>query len=235
MFSDEARRAVADAVLHARGLDAPVAVRLDTISKAIREHFGPYAKATDSLVARLKAAGAGASAPTVGERMPDFLLPDEHGHLTGLTDLLQHGPVVIAFHRGHWCPYCRTNAHALAQINDRIVQARGQLVAITPERQTFTLRQQQEADAGYRVLSDIDNGYALSIALAVWIGDAMRGFLEGFGRDLPAFHGNQAWILPIPATFIVGTDGLIKARFVDPDYRRRMDTEVVLQALAVCG
>jgi len=38
-------------------------------------------------------------------------------------------------------------------------------------------------------------------------------------------------MLPIPATFVVGTDGLIKARFVDPDYRRRMDIDEMLAAL----
>lgn len=34
-----------------------------------------------------------------------------------------------------------------------------------------------------------------------------------------------------PATVVVGTDGLIKARFVDPDYRRRMDIDGMLAAL----
>jgi hypothetical protein len=29
-------------------------------------------------------------------------------------------------------------------------------------------------------------------------------------------------MLPIPATFVVGRDGLIRARFIDPDYRKRM-------------
>jgi peroxiredoxin len=37
--------------------------------------------------------------------------------------------------------------------------------------------------------------------------------------------------LPIPATFVVGTDGEVKARFVDPDYRRRMTVEDLLSAL----
>jgi len=29
----------------------------------------------------------------------------------------------------------------------------------------------------------------------------------------------------------VGTDGLIKARFIDPDYRKRMDLDELLAAL----
>ena len=50
-------------------------------------------------------------------------------------------------------------------------------------------------------------------------------------RDLPRYQGNDAWMLPIPATFVVGTDGLIKARFVDPDYRKRMDIDDMIAAL----
>ncbi len=42
-------------------------------------------------------------------------------------------------------------------------------------------------------------------------------------------------MLPIPATFVVGTDGRVAARFVDPDYRRRMAIEDMLDALKSAG
>jgi len=51
------------------------------------------------------------------------------------------------------------------------------------------------------------------------------------GWDLPTYQGNNAWMLPIPATFVVDTDGRVVARFVDPDYRRRMAIEDMLDAL----
>jgi peroxiredoxin len=41
--------------------------------------------------------------------------------------------------------------------------------------------------------------------------------------------------LPIPATFVVGTDGLVKARFIDPDYRKRMDINDLLDAVATAS
>ena len=45
------------------------------------------------------------------------------------------------------------------------------------------------------------------------------------------FHGNDAWLLPIPAVFVVGRDGIVKARFVDPDFRKRMEIDDLLAAL----
>ena len=50
-------------------------------------------------------------------------------------------------------------------------------------------------------------------------------------QDLPSFQGNSSWMLPIPATFVVGHDGRVKARFVDPDYRKRIAIEDLLAAL----
>jgi len=37
--------------------------------------------------------------------------------------------------------------------------------------------------------------------------------------------------LPIPATFVVGRNGRIIDRFVDPDFRNRMDIADILSAL----
>jgi peroxiredoxin len=82
----------------------------------------------------------------------------------------------------------------------------------------------------FPILTDIDNGYALSLNLAIFVGDELRTLMQD-RHDLPSFQGNSAWMLPIPATFVVGRDGRIKARFVDPDYRRRMAIDELLAAL----
>src|SRR6516225_2892662 len=56
----------------------------------------------------------------------------------------------------------------------------------------------------------------------------MQEFMTKIGRMLPQYQGNDSWMLPIPATFVVGKDGRVKARFVDPDYRKRMTIEEVI-------
>jgi peroxiredoxin len=67
--------------------------------------------------------------------------------------------------------------------------------------------------------------------LAVWVGPDLTDLLSSFGRLLPVYQGNDTWILPIPATFVVGSNGRISARFVDPDFRRRMSVEELIAAL----
>ena len=52
-----------------------------------------------------------------------------------------------------------------------------------------------EANARYRVLTDVDNGYALSLNLAIWLGDEMNQILSAGGRQVPAYQGNDALVL----------------------------------------
>ena len=217
------------AVTDVRGRDMTLAARLRFLADRVRELSVPYADAVDTFVARLEAASAGASAPQVGDVMPGFMLPDHEGRMLTLDELLAQGPAVIVFHRGHWCPYCRLTMAGMAEIEARI--APRALVAISPERQPYTRRLRDDAGAGFPFLSDVGSGYALSLNLAVWVDDAMARLIQSSGLDIPEYQGTEGWIMPVPAVFVVGADGRIVARHVDPDYRRRMELGDLLGVL----
>jgi peroxiredoxin len=106
-----------------------------------------------------------------------------------------------------------------------------QLVAIVPERRKFVAALREESRAPFPVLTDMDNGYALSLNLAIWVGQEMETLIASAGWDMPTYQGNSAWMVPIPATFVVGSDGVITARYLDPDYRLRMETDQLRDAL----
>jgi peroxiredoxin len=230
MTSNAIREELEQAFQHIGSMDASLDEQLRAFSDAARQRQPQFAEAVDRLVRRLRENGAGTSAPQPGEPMPPFHLPDENGHIVSLERLLAKGPVAVTFHRGHWCPYCRININALARAQQRIASDGGQIVAIMPDRQQFISELKSAAKVPFPILTDMDNGYALSLNLAIWIGIEMQKMLAGL-RDLPSFQGNDSWILPIPATFVVDTDGLIKARFVDPDFRKRMAMDDLLAAL----
>jgi peroxiredoxin len=221
---------VGEALRHARNMDAPLEARLAVVAEAIRALRPAYADAVDRLVARLDLAGSGRASPDRGTRMPRFLMPDETGRLLGLGELLDRGPAIIAFHRGHWCPFCRTNLSALAAAADQLAPA--QVVAVTPDKRDFNARLKADAGADFPILSDVDNGYALSLGLAFWLGDELAQLLSGMNVDPPACQGNDHWMLPIPATFVVDRRGVVVARFLDPDFRRRASIEDLAAAVA---
>src|SRR5487761_2060123 len=145
-------------------MDAPLSKRLRLLAEAVAKGSPAFSNAVDALVVRLKQADLGKNAPQVGDLMPAFTLPDQDGRLVSLANILASGPTVISLHRGHWCPYCQLTASALAKVQERI--GRAHMVAITPENRSYNRRFIERTGIGYRVLTDPDNGYALSINLA---------------------------------------------------------------------
>lgn len=219
------------AFIRCRDLEAPLADRLQAFADEVRRLGPHFAEAIDAQIDRLMQADAGAGAPKVGEAMPPFLLPDEQGRLMGLDDLLRKGPTAIAFHRGQWCPFCRINIDALTRVNEKLAVEHRHIAAIVPDRQRFALWLKADAKAPFPVLSDIDNGYAMSLGLSFYVGDEVKQIMKSSGWDPSVSQGTDKWLLPIPAAFIVGTDGIVRARFVDPDYRMRMPVEDMIAAL----
>lgn len=221
------------AFLQCRDMEGTLREQLEAYAAAGRDIFPAYGAAVDRLVERLNANGGGENAPRPGDPLPPFVLPDDQGRLVTLNSLIARGPVAVMFFRGHWCPYCRLNVRAVIQAMDRITATGGQVVAIMPELQEYAERFKAESGAQFPVLTDIDNGYALSLNLAIWLGIEIQQLLSYY--DMGSFHGNDGWVLPIPATFVVGRDGLVKARFVDPDFRKRMAIDDLLAALRNSG
>jgi peroxiredoxin len=231
MTSKPLAEALEEAFRHCRDMDASLSERLGSLARAVRTLSPSFADAVDRLIARLQQSGAGESAPQIGEPLPPFHLPDEAGRMVSLDELRSNGPVAVTFHRGHWCPYCRLNTVALAQAQKEIERDGSQIVAIMPDRQQFAEEFKTESKARFPILTDMDNGYALSLNLLIWVGAEMKQMISAAGWDIPNYQGNASWMLPIPATFVVGTDGRVKARFVDPDYRKRMEIEGLIAAL----
>ena len=62
-------------------------------------------------------------------------------------------------------------------------------------------------------VSLIETITALSLNLAIWLGAEIQQLLSY--QDMARFHGNDGWMLPIPAVFVVGRDGS-RTRILEP-------------------
>jgi peroxiredoxin len=221
------------AFLQCRDMDGTLGEQLEAYAAAGRKIFPAYSEAVDRLVTRLRENDGGRSAPQPGAKMPLFMLPDETGRLVNLESLTAEGPAVVMFYRGHWCPYCRLSVNAVVQAHDRLRATGARVVAIMPETQRYARQFKSESGAPFPVLTDLDNGYALSLNLGIWLGVEIQRLLSYL--DMSGFHGNDGWVLPIPATFVIGRDGIVKSRFLDPDFRKRMQIEELIAAVQRAG
>src|SRR6516225_9210922 len=155
-----------DAFRRVRDLDVSLQEQLHAFAETVKRERPEFAAAVDRLIQRLRQYGAGESAPQIGQSMPPFVLPDDAGQMVSLDELLDRGPVAVTFHRGHWCPYCRININALAQAHRQLSAGEGQIVAIMPDRQKFVADLKLRSNVPFPILTDMDNGYALSLNLA---------------------------------------------------------------------
>ncbi len=171
------------------------------------------------------------SAVKVGDKAPSFTLPDATGKAISLADTLKNGPAIVIFYRGSWCPYCNLALRAYQRMLPEIKKAGGQLIAISPQAPDTSLSTAEKNALTYPVLSDITFEAANGFGILFTLPDYLQKLYSSLGHGLDVVNANGAWSLPVPATFVINTDGAIVARHVETDYRQRMEPADALAAL----
>jgi len=83
----------------------------------------------------------------------------------------------------------------------------------------------------FEVLSDVGNHVARDFGLVLTLSEKLRPIYASFGIDIPAFNGDDTFELPMPATYVIDTDGIITYAFVDPDYTKRLEPSQIVNVL----
>ena len=166
-----------------------------------------------------------------GQKMPDFTLSNAVGKNITLSNLLAQGAVVITFYRGGWCPYCNLELRALQEILPAIEAKGATLVAISPELPDKSLSTKEKNELAYEVLSDRHNQLAKQLNLVFTLPESLRPIYANFGIDIPAHNGDSNFELPLPATYVVNTDGTVVYSFVNADYTQRANPQEIIDVL----
>jgi peroxiredoxin len=181
--------------------------------------------------AELKASGLAERALKVGAVAPAFELKDADGTTVRSTELLMRGPLVVSFYRGVWCPYCNMELQALQAALPALEQLGARLVAISPQSAANSRKSARNNAIAFPILSDPGNAVAASFGLRFALPDYLVALYKSLKNDLPAFNGDDSWTLPMPARFVIGTNGIVRYAEVNPDYTKRPEPEALLPAL----
>ena len=207
---------------------ARLSTQLDAVTDQVPAEIGARIEAA---LAEVSASGV-ARGLAVGERAPEFTLPDAMGNEVSLAEHLAAGPVVLQFYRGDWCPYCNLHLRALQAALPEIRKRGASLVAISPQSPDHSLSLTKKAELEFDVLSDVDQhvirAYRVQFTLPA---DLQSVHLNMFDLDLRAENADGSWNLPVPATFVISADGRIVAAGVEADYRTRLEPSVILESL----
>lgn len=168
----------------------------------------------------------------VGETAPGFSLMNARGETVSLAGLLARGPVVLIFYRGAWCPYCNLQLRGLSESVPAISAAGAQLVAITPQTPDKSLEQVKKDGFPFEILSDLDSevmrAYGLLFEVPEQVSDVYR---RNFDLDLAEYNGEGRYVLPVPATYVIDTDGVVRFAHADTNYRQRVEPVRILTAV----
>ncbi|HEY4124879.1 MAG TPA: peroxiredoxin-like family protein, partial [Rhizomicrobium sp.] len=181
--------------------------------------------------AELIASGQAQHAKKAGDKIAAFTLNDPDGNAVSSDSLLAKGPLVISFYRGVWCPYCNLELQALQAALPEIQKRGASLVAISPQTAPNSRKSQRDNNLGFPILGDEKSKVAASFGLRFSLPDYLVDLYKSFKNDLPAFNDDPAWVLPMPARFVIGQDGTIAYAEVNPDYTQRPDPSELLPVL----
>jgi peroxiredoxin len=176
--------------------------------------------------------GLAKTALKVGDRAPSIVLSNARGDTVDVGTLLKRGPVVVAFYRGGWCPFCNLELRAFQRLLPDIEAAGASLVAISPEKLDDSLSTAEKNSLTFEVLSDVGQKVGRAFRLVYEFSDELKSAYKEFGLDIPAKNGAPSeWALPISATYIIDRDGVITYAYTDADYRDRADPIDILTIL----
>lgn len=180
----------------------------------------------------LKAKKIENNALEIGDKMPSFILPNVSGNEISSDKLLEKGPIVISFYRGGWCPYCNLELRALQDLLTDFDKYNATLVAISPEKPDNSLSTQEKNNLTFPVLSDSNNEVARGMGLVFDVPKEVVNISKSeFNLDLTKFNEKDNPELPIPASYVVDTNGIIQFAFVNPDYTKRAEPSDILNTI----
>ncbi|KAB1069100.1 AhpC/TSA family protein [Tamlana haliotis] len=191
-----------------------------------------FMQGVDDIINEAKTLQQGDKALKVGQKAPNFELPNAENTLINLENLINKGPVVVTFYRGDWCPYCNLQLRALQNRLSEIHELGATLVAVSPQVPDGSLSESEISKMEFTVLSDQDAKVAIQYGVAWKVPEFLAEHMRvDRNLDLDKINNGDGSILPIPATFILDTNGTVVWRYVDVDYRTRSEPNDIIEAL----
>lgn len=180
---------------------------------------------------KLLNSNVGDNAIKTGDVAPDFKLPGVSGGQLQLSELSKSGPVILNFYRGGWCPFCNLEFRALQQRLPEFKTLGATLIGISPETPDASLSTIEKHHLDFEVLSDVGNRVAARYGLVMQVFEELRPLYLQWGLDVPACNGDDSWEMPIPATYVIDSEGKVRCGYINKDYTQRMEPDDIVAAL----
>ncbi len=165
-----------------------------------------------------------------GTSAPSFTVTGVTGNTVRVNPQQLEKPLVITFYRGGWCPYCNLHLAELRKAEESLLAQGFDVWFISPDKPERLIESLDDPEIGYTLYSDssMETAQKFGIAYQVEQND-LNKYFNG-GASLRLASGAEHTYLPAPGTFIIGTDGLVHFQYVNPNFKTRLDPNILLAA-----
>ncbi|WP_419149586.1 peroxiredoxin-like family protein [Pseudoalteromonas 'SMAR'] len=166
-----------------------------------------------------------------GLQAPQLALQDKAGKTVDLAELYKQKLTVLVVYRGGWCPYCSRQLARIQTIESQVVELGAQIVAVAPDAPEALAKSTIESP-NYQLLSDDKMELSQALGLAYFLEDKTADMYRNkLGVNFVDLDGNSRVALPVPAVFVIDQQGLIQFQYANPNYKVRLDEQVLLAAV----
>ena len=165
-----------------------------------------------------------------GMKAPGFTVRDAGNQAFRYESDTQTKPVVLTFFRGGWCPYCNLHLSEMRLAEEQLKEMGFNIWFISIDKPELLLESLDDPEIGYTIYSDSSLEATRAFGLAFRVDDELNQRYLGYGIDLEKASGENHHVLPAPATYIIGTDGVINFAYINPVYTARLHPDVLLAA-----
>jgi len=168
-----------------------------------------------------------------GMPAPAFTVMDKGGQVFNFDPGSMPKPVVLTFYRGGWCPYCNLHLSELRLAEAQLLKMGFEVWFVSMDSPEMLTEGMEGGDFNYRLFSDAGGNATRAFGIAFRLDDKTYRRYISYGVDLEQRSGRNHHILPVPSTFIIGRNGLIRFAYSNPDYKVRLHPDVLLAAARV--
>ena len=210
----------------------PLTVQLRQIQEN-SERYVPVDKLAihERAIAQLREQKTAARVLQSRERAPEFVLLDQRSREVKSKELLAHGKLIVIFFRGRWCPYCITQLESMQFILPEIKARGASLVALSPQKVHHNFLTADQHKLNFPLLSDRGNAIARQFQAEYKVPPEQLDLYRSVFINLGHLNDDAPDSLPLPATFIVASSGIIERVFADEDFRSRPEPANILGLL----
>lgn len=166
----------------------------------------------------------------IGQSIPEINVKNVEGKSVSLNQLLSEKPTLLVFYRGGWCPYCNLHLANLRKVEQPLKEQGFQIIAISPDKPEELNLSDKKHELSYTLLSDSNGAAMTALGLAFKVDKDTISTYHSYGIDLEKSSGEKHHLLPVPAALLIDTDGIVTFSFINPNYKVRIDNELIMAA-----